>query len=128
MIRHYEAIGLIPKAARRDSGYRDYDDKDLHTLRFIGRARDLGFSIAEIGQLLRLWQDRSLSNADVRTLALSRAADFGRKALLLEGLRRTLERLASACHGDERANYPIFDDVGFKTIGSEDIAGDNDVL
>ena len=78
MIRHYEAIGLIPKAARRDSGYRDYDDKDVHTLRFILRARDLGFPIAEIGQLLALWQDRDRASADVKALASARADGFRR--------------------------------------------------
>ena len=66
MIRHYETIGLIPKAARRDSGYRDYDDKDVHTLTFIRRARDMGFPINEISQLLALWQDRSRASADVK--------------------------------------------------------------
>lgn len=112
MIRHYELIGLIPQAARRDSGYRDYDERDLHTLRFIGRARDLGFPIEEIRQLLALWQDRSRSSADVKALALSRAADLGRKALLLEEMRRTLERLAADCHGDDRPDCPILDNLG----------------
>lgn len=65
MIRHYEKIGLIPAAARTDSGYRDYDERDVHTLRFIGRARDLGFPIDEIGRLVALWNDRSRSSADV---------------------------------------------------------------
>jgi Cu(I)-responsive transcriptional regulator len=112
MIRHYESIGLIPPAARRDSGYRDYDERNLHTLRFIGRARDLGFPIEEIRQLLALWQDRSRSSADVKALALSRAADLGRKALLLEEMRRTLERLAAECHGDDRPDCPILDNLG----------------
>ena len=74
MIRHYEKIGLIPAAARTGSGYRDYDQRDVNTLRFIGRARDLGFSIDEIGQLVALWHDRSRSSADVKALALARAA------------------------------------------------------
>ena len=117
MIRHYETIGLIPRAVRKDSGYRDYDDKDLHTLRFIGCARDLGFPIEEIRQLLGLWQDRSRSNADVKALALSRAADLKRKAMLLEEMRLTLERLASECHGDDRPDCPILDSIGSGSNG-----------
>ena len=111
MIRHYEKIGLIAPAARRESGYRDYDDRDLHSLRFIGRARDLGFGIEEIGQLLALWHDRSRSSADVKALALARAAELKRKASELDAMRRTLERLAADCHGDARPDCPIIDDL-----------------
>jgi MerR family copper efflux transcriptional regulator len=107
MIRHYEKIGLVPKAARRESGYRDYDESDLHTLRFIGRARDLGFSIDEIGQLLALWQDRGRASAEVKKLALARAADLERKARHLDEMRRSLEHLAASCHGDGRPDCPI---------------------
>jgi Cu(I)-responsive transcriptional regulator len=107
MIRHYEKIGLIPAAARTDSGYRDYDQRDVHTLRFIGRARDLGFSIDEIGQLVALWHDRSRSSADVKALALARAAELKRKAEQLEEMRVTLETLAARCHGDGRPECPI---------------------
>lgn len=112
MIRHYEKIGLIAPAARRDSGYRDYDPRDVHSLSFIGRARDLGFGIEEIRQLLALWQDRSRSSADVKALALARAAELKRKARELDAMRRTLERLASDCHGDARPDCPILDDLG----------------
>ena len=111
MIRHYEKIGLVAPAARRESGYRDYDDRDLHSLRFIGRARDLGFGIEEIGQLLALWHDRSRSSADVKALALARAAELKRKASELDAMRRTLERLAADCHGDARPDCPIIDDL-----------------
>ena len=107
MIRHYEAIGLIPKAARRDSGYRDYDDRDVHTLRFIRRARDLGFPIEEIRQLLGLWQDRTRASADVKSLALARAAELKRKARELDEMRKSLEALAKHCHGDNRPDCPI---------------------
>ena len=107
MIRHYEKIGLMPAAARRDSGYRDYDDRDVHTLRFIGRARDLGFPIEEIRQLLALWHDRDRSSADVKALALARAAELKRKALELDEMRVTLEHLAARCHGDTRPDCPI---------------------
>ena len=107
MIRHYETIGLMPKAARRDSGYRDYQDRDVHTLRFIGRARDLGFSIDEIRRLLELWHDRRRASADVKALALSRAAELKRKEAELRDMRRSLEHLAASCHGDERPDCPI---------------------
>ena len=111
MIRHYEKIGLMPRAARRDSGYRDYDERDVHTLRFIGRARDLGFGIDEIRQLLALWHDRARSNADVKALALARAAELRRKTRELDAMRRSLERLAAGCHGDGRPDCPILEDL-----------------
>lgn len=111
MIRHYEKIGLIAPAARRDSGYRDYDERDAHMLRFIGRARDLGFPIEEIGQLLALWHDRGRSSADVKALALARAAELKRKACELDAMRRSLERLAADCHGDDRPDCPILEDL-----------------
>lgn len=111
MIRHYEKIGLIPPAARRDSGYRDYDRRDLHMLRFIGRARDSGFGIEEIRTLLGLWNDRARSSADVKALALARASELKRKARELDSMRRSLERLAADCHGDERPDCPILDDL-----------------
>jgi Cu(I)-responsive transcriptional regulator len=111
MIRHYEKIGLVAPAARRDSGYRDYDARDVHTLRFIGRARDLGFPIEEIRTLLALWNDRERSSADVKTLALARASDLKRKERELREMRRSLEQLAASCHGDERPDCPIIQDL-----------------
>ena len=111
MIRHYEKIGLIPEALRRDSGYRDYDQRDLHTLRFIGRARDLGFPIEEIRTLLTLWSDRSRSSADVKELALSRAAELRERLKVLEGMCGTLEHLVESCQGDERPDCPILDEL-----------------
>ena len=111
MIRHYEKIGLMPAAARRDSGYRDYDPKDVHTLTFIGRARDLGFSMDEIRKLLELWQDRGRASHDVKTLALARAAELKRKERALHDMRRSLEHLAASCHGDERPDCPIIGEL-----------------
>ena len=111
MIRHYEKIGLIPAAARRDSGYRDYDERDVHTLRFIGRARDLGFPIEEIRQLVALWHDRARSSVDVKSLALARAKELRRKARELDEMRGALEHLASQCHGDDRPDCPILGDL-----------------
>ena len=111
MIRHYEKIGLIPAAARRDSGYRDYDERDVHTLRFIGRASDLGFPIEEIRQLVALWHDRARSSVDVKSLALARAKELRRKARELDEMRGALEHLASQCHGDDRPDCPILGDL-----------------
>ena len=107
MIRHYETIGLMPAAARRDSGYRDYDERDLHTLRFIGRARDLGFPIEEIRQLLALWGDKHRSSADVKAIALARAGELKERIEVLEQMRQSLQHLAESCHGDARPDCPI---------------------
>lgn len=111
MIRHYEAIGLIPKAVRRDSGYRTYDERDVHTLRFIARARDLGFSIEEIGQLLALWHDRDRASSEVKQLALVRVEELKRKERELAEMRRTLEHLAKTCHGNDRPDCPIIEEL-----------------
>lgn len=107
MIRHYEKIGLIPPLPRRDGGYRDYSDPDVHVLRFIANARDLGFPIEEIRVLLGLWSDRGRASAEVKALAESRAADLGRKADALNAMRDALLDLAKACHGNERPECPI---------------------
>ncbi|MGE5721836.1 MAG: Cu(I)-responsive transcriptional regulator [Sphingomonadales bacterium] len=109
MIRHYEKIGLMPAASRRDSGYRDYSDEDVHRLRFIANARDLGFPIEEIRALLQLWADRSRSSAEVKALAEARAHELGRKAEALEQMRSVLLDLARRCHGDDRPECPIID-------------------
>ena len=109
MIRHYEKIGLIPEALRRDSGYRDYDQRDIHTLRFIGRARDLGFPVEDIRLLLALWTDRNRSSADVKKLALSRVEELRQRLAVLQNMCRTLEHLAESCHGDDRPDCPILD-------------------
>ncbi len=109
MIRHYETIALIPKPERRDSGYRDYGEADLQRLRFIANARDLGFPIDEIRSLLGLWSDRARSSADVKTLALARAEDLRRKALVIETMRAHIMRLAETCAGDDGPDCPIVD-------------------
>lgn len=109
MIRHYEKIGLIPSPARRDSGYRDYSPADVHRLSFIAHARDLGFPIDEIGELLSLWSDQSRASAAVKALALARAEELGRKARALDAMRSSLLDLASRCRGDSRPECPILD-------------------
>ena len=109
MIRHYEKIGLIPAPPRRNSGYRDYSAADMHRLRFIANARDLGFPVEEIRTLLELWSDRARSSAEVKALAAARADELGRKAATLEAMRATLIDLATRCHGDDRPDCPIID-------------------
>jgi len=111
MIRHYEKISLIPAAARRDSGYRDYGDTDVHRLRFIANARDLGFPIEEIRALLDLWADRRRASSEVKAMAQARAEDLGRKAAALQAMRSTLLALAAHCIGDERPDCPILDEL-----------------
>lgn len=114
MIRHYEKIDLIPPPARRDSGYRDYSDADVHRLRFAANARDLGFPIEEIRELLGLWEDNDRNSADVKALALARAEELGRKAEALAAMRATLIDLASKCHGNDRPDCPIIDIISGK--------------
>lgn len=109
MIRHYEKIGLIPAPPRRAGGYRDYAETDVHRLRFIANARDLGFPVNEIADLLGLWGNAERSSAEVRALATARAAELGRKAAALDAMRATLEDLADRCHGDERPDCPIIE-------------------
>jgi Cu(I)-responsive transcriptional regulator len=111
MIRHYEAHGLTSKVGRTQSGYRMYDAEDVHILRFIRRARDLGFSIAEIKTLLGLWNNRRRASGDVKRLATKHIADLDAKIAGLQAMRRTLTTLAHNCHGDERPDCPILDDL-----------------
>ena len=111
MIRHYESIGLIPAADRRDSNYRDYGHQDLHRLGFIRRARDLGFSIEEIRDLLRLWGDTQRASADVKALTQSHIAELDRKIALLGEMRGTLASLVDACDGDNRPDCPIIENL-----------------
>jgi MerR family copper efflux transcriptional regulator len=110
-IRYYEEIGLIPAAGRTGGGYRDYDRSDVQILRFLHRARGLGFSVAECRELLSLYRDRDRASADVKAIALQRIADIERKILELEGMRATLKHLAERCHGDDRPDCPILDDL-----------------
>lgn len=110
MIRYYESIGLIPKATRTFAGYRVYGPDDLHTLRFIRRARDLGFSIEQIKTLLSLWQHRRPS-AEVKRVALGHIAELEEKIRSLDGMRRTLVHLVENCHGDHRPTCPIIDEL-----------------
>ena len=111
MIRHYETLGLLKRMRRSLGGYRLYDDTDVHTLRFIRRARDLGFSMADITRLLGLWQDRRRASAAVRRIAQAHISDLDRRIAEMQDLRRTLEHLVHNCHGDQRPECPILDDL-----------------
>ena len=110
-IRYYEGIGLIPKARRSGGNYRTYDERDVATLRFIHRARRLGFPVADVEKLLALWRDQCRPSAKVRALALSHVAEIDRKLEELQSIRRTLTHLADCCRGDERPDCPSLDEL-----------------
>jgi len=111
MIRHYEQTGLIARAPRSLAGYRRYGDADIHVLRFVRRGRELGFSMKEISSLLGLWKNRRRASADVKRLAMKHVADLDARIHEMQAMKRTLERLASHCHGDHRPDCPILDDL-----------------
>lgn len=111
MLRHYESIGLIPKAGRTEAGYRVYSTNDVNMLRFIRRARDLGLSIERIRVLVGLWQDRERSSADVKRVAEEHVAELEAKILELAAMRDTVQELADFCHGDHRPECPILHDL-----------------
>jgi MerR family transcriptional regulator, copper efflux regulator len=111
MIRHYEARGLVPGVRRSDAGYRQYDEATVHMLRFIRRARDLGFDTKEIGALLQLWRNKRRSSAEVKRIAAKHVAALDERIAALQAMQRTLSHLAHHCHGDERPDCPILDDL-----------------
>jgi MerR family transcriptional regulator, copper efflux regulator len=116
MIRHYEAIGLLRPAERRANDYRDYGERDLHELRFIKRARRLGFSIAEIGELLALWRDRGRPSREVKRIAEAHIGDLQSRVTEMQAMANTLRELVSTCHGDDRPNCPILDDLALGAV------------
>jgi MerR family copper efflux transcriptional regulator len=111
MVRHYESLGLLPRVARTDSGYRQYSEADVHTLRFIKRARDLGFSMEEIGELVGLWQNRRRASANVRRIAQKHSEELAQRIAAMQGMRKTLQHLIHCCQGDERPECPILDEL-----------------
>ena len=111
MIRHYESLQLIPKAERTTADYRVYTQADIHTLRFIRRARTLGFSIEEIGTLLSLWRNQRRTSEQVKRLATKHIAELDTKIAELQSMRGALASLAKSCHGDSRPECPILDDL-----------------
>lgn len=111
MVRHYESLGLLPTVHRTDAGYRQYGEKEVHTLRFIRRARTLGFSMVEIAELLKLWQNTRRSSGDVKRIALTHVADLERRIAEMEAMKSTLKHLAHCCHGDNRPDCPILTEL-----------------
>ncbi len=117
-IRYYEEIGLVTPT-RRDNGYRDYDVSDVRKLQFVRRARDLGFPVAECRTLLSLYEDKNRASADVRQLAQARVEEIERKLSELAALRDTLAHLVEACHGDDRPDCPILEDLSGQPVSSD---------
>ena len=111
MVRHYESLGLLPRVTRTDSGYRQYGEADVHTLRFIKRARDLGFSMEEIGELVGLWQNRRRASASVRRIAQKHAGELAQRIAAMQDMQKTLQHLIHCCHGDERPDCPILEEL-----------------
>lgn len=109
MIRHYEELGLLPAAQRTESGYRQYEQNDVHTLRFIRHSRDLGFSLTEIAELVSLWQNRRRPSRQVKALAQAHIQELEQKAAELMAMKSALEHLVQCCHGDDRPECPILE-------------------
>jgi len=118
MVRHYESLGLLAKVARTDAGYRLYGEADVHTLRFIKRARDLGFSMEEIGELVGLWQNRRRTSASVRRIAQKHSDELAQRIAAMQEMQQTLRHLIHCCHGDERPDCPILEELA----GSDAVA------
>ena len=111
MVRHYESLGLLAPVARTESGYRQYSEADIHALRFIRRARDLGFSMQEIATLLGLWQDKQRASASVKQIAQAHTDDLQQRIAAMQAMQRSLQQLVGCCAGDARPDCPILDDL-----------------
>ena len=111
MVRHYESLGLLPAVHRTDAGYRQYSESEVHTLRFIRRSRELGFSMEEIGELVGLWHNRRRASGNVKRVAQKHADDLAQRIEAMQAMQRTLQHLIHCCHGDDRPDCPILDDL-----------------
>jgi MerR family copper efflux transcriptional regulator len=111
MVRHYESLGLLPRVGRTGSGYRQYSQAEVHTLQFIKRSRELGFSMDEIAGLVSLWQNRRRTSASVKRIAQQHADALAQRIDAMQAMQRTLSHLIHCCHGDERPDCPILDDL-----------------
>lgn len=118
-IRYYESIGLMPSTRRQANGYRDYTEADVHVLSFVKRARGLGFSVEEVGELLNLWRNKRRSSANVKAVAGRHLEVLDRKIEELETMRRTLSRLVERCHGDDRPSCPILEELEDEDYAAE---------
>lgn len=117
VIRHYEEIGIIPKAQRSESGYRSYDEADVHILRFVHRSRSLGFTLVEIKKLVSLWRNKKRRSEDVKRIAAQHIAELEAKILELQSLKQALVDLSIQCQGDERPDCPILEDLANSRLG-----------
>ena len=115
MVRHYEGLGLLPGVARTESGYRQYGETDIHSLRFIKRSRDLGFSMDEIAELVGLWHNRRRASASVKRIAQKHLIELEQRIADMQAMQRTLSHLVHCCHGDARPDCPILDDLAGDT-------------
>lgn len=111
MLRHYESLGLLSGVARTESGYRQYTEADIHSLRFIKRSRDLGFSMDEITELMGLWQNRRRASSSVKRIAEKHLAELEQRIADMQAMQRTLSKLVHCCHGDARPDCPILEDL-----------------
>lgn len=111
MVRHYESLGLLPRVGRTGSGYRQYSQADVHTLQFIKRSRELGFSMDEIAGLVSLWHNRRRTSASVKRIAQKHSEDLAQRIEAMQAMQRTLAHLIHCCHGDDRPDCPILDDL-----------------
>lgn len=111
MVRHYESMGLLPPVARTDSGYRQYTQADVHSLRFMKRCRELGFSMVDMASLVQLWHHRGRTSASVQHIAQNHLAELEARVTALQAMQRSLQELIRCCHGDERPECPILDDL-----------------
>lgn len=114
IVRHYESEGILPKARRSDSGYRVYNESDVHIFRFVKKARDLGFSLPEVKRLLSLWRNKSRKSEDVKVIANRHIESLNKKIRELEAMKQALEQLATHCHGDERPDCPILNELAIE--------------
>ncbi|WP_313302547.1 Cu(I)-responsive transcriptional regulator [Diaphorobacter sp.] len=118
MVRHYESLGLLPEVPRTDSGYRQYSEADVHTLQFIRRSRDLGFSMEEIATLLGLWKDKARASGQVKQIAQKHIDNLSERIAAMQAMQRSLQSLVRCCHGDDRPDCPILDDLASSNAAS----------
>lgn len=111
MIRRYEELGIIPKAKRNASGYRQYSESDIHNLKFVKRSRELGFSMKDIKELLGLWRNKKRASSQVKMIAMKHINELEMKLLEIQSMLKTLKNLANNCHGDDRPDCPILDEL-----------------